>query len=523
MRSMKKRRFWDQAGFTLVEATVTAALVGALSLAVISQMQLVGTSKRESNESAIINGITDRLATELSRRETCSSGLNFGNKTISTGADLNILSIVDSENNVIVAPNMKFGRKDAGGNSAAAANVEVVEVRSITARQNAANLDEMILTVNFNKKKSLIAAFLPAGKIVLPINIIRTGGLINYCYNDITNSITSAIRLSCRGSNSSWFNAAANNTYGACEHNVQTNICPNGKFLKRIEWAGNQIQYSCVALEAACPVNRHITGFALDGSVTCSLPLPNCSAGQMMVMAAGGEYTCLNTDTGCTGLNAIKGFTSTGVVCSRFYAQQSCVGLVTSIAPDGTNTCSAYVQPVTCPTGHFVSSIDGSGVPVCSKYINFPASCPAGWAVDGVNSSGDITCKEMTRRLSCGGSMSPSGKTFKNCEADGGTVMNRDGGTNSFCRFNAASCPGGYSACSSWRHTTNTQCTDSNSACSYSVQTRYLSGSNVFTNPVNPGTVQCYYWARNSGPWVYSCSQLLGPTGTTPIIQVGCY
>ncbi|MBC7427779.1 MAG: prepilin-type N-terminal cleavage/methylation domain-containing protein [Bacteriovorax sp.] len=520
---MKKKRFFGQVGFTLVEVLVASALLGVLSLAVINQMQLVSTSKREANEDAIINGITDRLATELSRRATCNA--NFKNKTITTATPgLAIASLIDSESSVIIATSgvPSFKGKIISGVSVSAANVDSVQVDTIYARQNPADLNEMLLTVNFKKKRGIVASFVPAAKIELPLTIIQTGGVISECYNDITNSIASAIRLSCRG-NTAYYNPLLNTPFGACERTVQATSCPAGKFLKKIYYGSNQIKYDCFALQSACGANQFITGFNTDGSVSCGYPLPNCAAGQMMIMNSAGKYICLNTNTGCSGLYAVKSFNADGTVtCSQFYPLRTCAGLVTNIGPAGI-TCSANVIPITCPTGQFVSNMSSTGVPSCSPFITYPYNCPANQAAYGVDASGNLLCQTMTRKLSCGGGVSPGGLTFLNCQGDGGTVMNRDGGTNSFCQFNAASCPGGYTQCQNYRYTTDTQCTDSNSACSYSVQTRYLSGSNVFTTPVTPGTVSCYYWARNSGPWVYSCSQYAGPTGTTPVVQVGCY
>jgi prepilin-type N-terminal cleavage/methylation domain-containing protein len=538
----------NQAGFTLAEVVIACALIGILALALVNQLQLVGASKKEANESAIINGLTDKLATELSRRETCSLGANFGGRNIAGPAPG---TISDADGNPIVTVGATYGVKATTGpvinSSLSAASVGSVQVSSITTSANATNPNEMILKVQFTKMRGIAGLFKTAAKIELPITVIQTGGIIKYCYNDITNSITSAIRLSCRGNTSIFIADTSDPTYaayfatnptipaspvyapyGVCVHNVSTTACPSGQYMKKIEVAGvtNQLQYTCVGFQAACPAGQFITGYAANGKVTCNYPLPNCNPGEMMVMSAGGNYTCLKTNVafsgGCSGLYAIKRFNADGsVTCAQFYPPRTCAGLVTSISP-GSTTCTANVKAVTCPVGQYVSSVDASGQPVCSQFINYPRSCAGGYGVSGVNSSGNITCQLLDRKTSCGGAISAS-NTFLGCQGAGGTVMNRDGGTNSYCKFNTASCPGGWAQCLNWRYTTNTSCTDTNSACSYSVQTRYVSGSNVFSNPVTPATATCYYWARNSGPWVYSCSQLAGPTSVTPTIQSGCY
>jgi len=171
--------------------------------------------------------------------------------------------------------------------------------------------------------------------------------------------------------------------------------------------------------------------------------------------------------------------------------------------------------------GEFVSSFDNTGQPVCSKFYTAPQNCPSGYAATGLAAAGNLICQ---KRTTCGGSYSPAGRTYDQCTAGGGTVINA-GTSNAYCKFNASSCPGGWSQCSSYRQTSNTSCTDSNSACTTSVmQVHTISGS-VFNDPVNPQTVTCDYWTRNSGPWVISCTQHVGagPTSTTPITQVGCY
>lgn len=534
---MDFKKSFRQAGFTLMEVMVGAALISVLGLAIISQTNLISTSKREADQNAIINGLNDRLIVELSKRSTCTLPANFGGKTMPvSGTPTNITSVANSEGAVIVASNASYGAK-VSGNSLTASNVNSVTTGQIQLKASS-NSNEVILSVPFRRKKGFGAVtWGTTSTIEIPLTVEKNGATIASCYNDITNSITSAIRLSCMGNSSRFIlrpdtatypSYAAFSAYGVCEHKVQTTSCPTGQYIKRIEVdANNRIIYSCSSISNACPANQIITGFNADGSVICNYPFVNCAAGEMMVMGSAGKYVCLKITnpggTGCTGLYAIKRFNADGsVTCAQYYPPRTCSGLVRQISPNGTTTCDTYVKPVTCPTGQYVSSVDSTGQPICTKYYEYSQACPAGQGVYAIDSNGIIQCQALTRRLNCDGAPSPGGKTYNNCTADGGTLLKYSSSLN-ICRFDLSSCPAGYNLCNRWRYTSTISCTDTHSACSYSVQTRYAYGSNVFNNPVDPSSTNCYYWARNSGPWVYSCTGYIQPATTTPINQVGCY
>lgn len=522
-----------QAGFTLMEIMVGVALLGVLSVVVINQSNLANSNKREADQNAVITTLNDRVLVELSKRSTCTANFN-GRATATTS---NVASVSNSEGVAIVTSNSPYGKK-AAGNSLSASDVNTIQVGQITigpsvrwttAGAQETNPNEVILTIPFKRKKGIGSITWGSTSTVnIPLTVEQSSGLITSCYNDITNSITSAIRLACVG-NSSKFTlhpAGTYNAYGICEHKINGS-CPSGQYIKRIETASGEINYTCASMTGTCPANQVITGFnASDGSAICGYPFRQCGNGQMMIKSAGGQYICLQTDTGCTGLYAVKSFNANGTVsCAQYYPPRTCTGLVRYISPDGTTTCDPFVKSVTCPAGYFVSSVDASQQPVCTKFYPFPQSCPGGYGVSGMDASGNIICQPLDRKLSCNGSYSASNK-FSTCWANGGTVMNRNGGTNSFCQFSNAAgvnCPAGFTQCPTYATTVNQSCTDTNSACSYSVSTRWAYGSNVFTTPVNPTSTQCYYWARNSGPWVKSCTQYIGPVATTPRTQIGCY
>jgi prepilin-type N-terminal cleavage/methylation domain-containing protein len=521
----------SQGGFTLLEIMVGIALLGVLSLVIIDQSNQASQNKRESDQNAIITTLNDRILVELSKRSTCTA--NFATKN--TSPTSNITDIKDSEGNVIVASNTPYGAK-VGGNSLSSANANAVQVGQITIGpsvrynilgiQQETNPNEIVVSIPFTRKKGVnILFWSKPTTLTMPITVEQTGGAITSCYNDITNSITSAIRMSCTG-NSSKFTlhpAGIYNEYGICEHNVLGTSCPAGQYLKKLQTAGGEISFTCASISIACPTNQVLTGFAANGSAVCAYPFKQCANGQMMIRSASGPYICLQTDSGCSGLYAVKSFNADGSVsCAMYYPPRTCTGLVRSISPDGTTTCDPYIKSVTCPSGYYVSSVDGSQQPVCTQFYPFPQSCGAGYGVYGMNSSGTILCQPLDRKLSCNGSYSASNK-FSTCTAFGGTIMNRNGGTNSFCKFASSSCPGGFSQCPTYATTVDTYCTDTNSACAYSVSSRWAYGSNVFTTPVTPASTQCYYWARNAGPWNRSCTPYNDSVATTPRTEIGCY
>jgi hypothetical protein len=216
---------------------------------------------------------------------------------------------------------------------------------------------------------------------------------------------------------------------------------------------------------------------------------------------------------------AIQKFTGTGVICAPFYPAQTCAGFVQSVGP-GTKTCAATVKAVICPAGQYVSSFDGAGNPTCSTYLKPNQSCAAGYGAYAVDSSGTLLCQRLTRKLTCGGS-----HTYYDCTSAGGYVVNYGSATNSNCHFNGGTCPGGWSQCPTYAATNSASCQDSDSNCSYSAKTTKTANASAFNSPVSPYTVQCGYWARNSGPWVRSCTYYAtsGPTATNSRTEIGCY
>lgn len=517
----KFRYHKNNQGFSLAEIMVAVALIGVLVVAVLNQSKLAIDAKRSFNQQVVINRLTDTIGVELSRQETCSLVANFKGKNV-TRTFANGESIYKSDGTTpIITVGQKYGKKDGAGNQNAASEVEAIQVSSISTSPSASDTNQMILEVKFSKQTTAFNVFGRPTVINIPITIIRnstTPTLIEYCYNDITNSIASAIRLSCQG-NTSFYDASINPPYGACVHQVDSTACPANQFIRRIEYDANTgqntIKKYCAGLNVTCGAGQVLTGFNADGTVTCAYPFPNCGPGQLMIKSASGPYICLNTNVGCTGLNAIKSFNSDGTVtCQRFYPPQTCGGLVRAISPAGI-TCDSTYKSVTCPAGQWVTGFDATGQGYCGKFYNYPQNCPGGYGATGMDANGNLTCQPLRRTLMCNGTRST--RTYTDCTNAGGTVYNY-GTTNAYCHFNADTC-GAFVACLDYRRRGAVSCTDTHSLCPTAVRSYSLPAQGFWT-PVYKDSVRCRHW-KSSGK--VGCTYTDKPADFTPIYEVGCY
>jgi prepilin-type N-terminal cleavage/methylation domain-containing protein len=524
------------AGFSLMEIMVTVALLGALALAVINQVKLANDTKKSSSESTIIRGLTDRLAVELNKQEVCTK--NFKNVDTTATKTFNANeTILGADGTVLITNGETYGKKQ-NGVSKSASDASTVKVQGIVLTPNPDDLEQMILKITFTKKTGALSVFSLPQKVNLPITVIKNGNLIDYCYNDITSSIQSAIRLSCSGNSDIYVNdpadPATNPPYGACFHNVDDSGCGTNKFIQSLTFDGSagkdsKLKFGCSGLKTQCPAGQVIKGFNVDGSPNCDFPLPNCAAGQIMIKSSGGPYICLPTNSGCSGLTAIKSFNADGTVtCAQFYPQKSCAGLVTSISPSSI-ACSSNVKPTTCANGEFVAAFDSAGTAICKRFVQYPDSCGVEAdgtlrGITGLGPDGKITCQKLLRKTSCNGVLSAT-NTYDTCKAAGGVILN-PGTSNAFCYFSTTStCPSGWSQCKNYAARNSASCTDENSACTHSTMFTKTAPAMIFGDPVVSETVTCDKWNRDPGPWVMTCTHVIGggPSATTAMTEIGCF
>ncbi len=557
----------NQLGFTIIEALISASVIGVIAVAVSSQFNFVSKARVASSGSSVVNNLRDKLIIALSNEETCTA--NLFNVSV-TNADI-ATPIRDSMGNTIVVKNGFYGNSSSAGSSDLKA--DTVNVQSIATSINPLNAREVLLTVNFAKKSGLTSLFSARETFSMPLNVdtpggvIGAGSLITKCFSDATFSVATAIRLSCQG-NSSYYDPNANPPYGECLHKVQPTIlptaCPNGFFMRKVGInlsgaAANTVnskafEYECAPLKSLCPVGQVLkstVGTGVNaGKVVCDWPVPRCAPGQLLVKSAGpnGSFICLQSDIACPGLQAVKRFNADGsVTCAPFYPPSTCSGLfITSITP-GSVTCAATVSAINCPFGQFVKSFDANGVPSCASWLNFPQDCAPGWAATGLTAAGNLTCQVMDRNLTCGGNPSVT-KTYRDCTAAGGTVNNRanPGEPNAYCIFNGSACPGGWNSCSNLIETANNTCNDTNVNCPQSTTpaamapyprvfnsrgTQIALGTYALTSN-SPLTAQCIEYVANQmapspcysgSPWDCTCTANPKAPIQANITKVACY
>jgi prepilin-type N-terminal cleavage/methylation domain-containing protein len=518
-------------GFSLIEAMITVAIIALIAMVAINQNNFVSKARTVSNSKTVINNLRDKIVIALANETTCT--LNFKAKPLTLTT---INSILDASSIPIVTQLTNYGVSADAAVLNDGSKVDTVRIDTITTELNPLNTNELNLTIVFLRKNGIAGIFSSKETFTLPLTLVKdtTGTAVDYCFSDSTMAAATAIRLSCQG-NSSYYNPDLNRPYGQCEHKVQTAACPPGQFMKKVginlsgianNLTGNKtFEYKCMALESTCPPKEVLMGINTNGTVSCGKPFESCSLGQMMVKGASGRFVCVNTNVGCSGLYAIKEFKSDGTVtCAPFFPPQTCSGLfVTSYSPTAGMVCGANVRAKTCAPGSFISSFSSDGTPACTPWVKAPSYCPPGQGATRIDSSGNLICQKLDRRLTCGGSV--SGRTFKQCEAAGGAVVDKYiyGSANSYCQFISNSCPGGWAQCQNYKMTFTSSCSDSNSACAHSAQyTRYAYGTYSWNNsPAN--TTQCIKWLRNSGPWVMSCTASYQPPVSATTFGSGCY
>ena len=534
---MRNKILHSEKGFTLVEIMVAAALVGILAMAVISQLQLVGLSKKDSTEALIINRLTDQVAVELSHQETCSLVANFKNLPLTAGATAIPNGSIVAADGVtkILAINQTYGILNGLVSSSVTANMQTVKVTNITTKTNATDTNQIDLEITFNKKTGVAGTFLSGKKVVLPITIIKNAALtqVNFCYSDITNSIASAIRLSCQGNNS-YYDPTINLPYGGCKHNIDTANCPAGQYIQKVEIdptansgaLSGKMTFTCGTLPTCAVAGQVVQKVNLDGSLVCAYPLPNCTAGQLMYKTAAGPYACLSV-TACAGTNAVQKIDSaTGnVTCNQYFPPSTCPsGRATEYDPStGAQVCAPETfQAKTCPPGQYISSFDANGLAQCTVYINPNVPCGANRGAIGVDGSGNLICQALMKKW-CNGT--PSIHTDADCAGIGSLVNGP--GPNQVCKVAGSSCPGGWAQCPGWGESnTTSSCSDTSSACTLPLggQTTPTIG---FISGWSAPSVTCTYYYDIPGDGVpgpsSTCGSSAGNSASGPLTAVGCY
>ncbi|MGZ3787089.1 MAG: type II secretion system protein [Bacteriovorax sp.] len=518
-------------GFGLVEAMISVAVIGLITVAVISQQRMAAKSSFNVASDTEINNLTNKVIAEISDQGTCSRVLSgsAGNYVGNFGGAPFVNSytkLIGRGGNDLIVQGATYG-----------SSLGQVIVDSISTRlkpsTSGVDTNEIILTLAFRRKEGGGTVFSSNDvKREIALNIITLDGTtISSCYGNFDLVIKTAIQLSCQG-NSSFYDANQNIPYGACVHKNQTTTCPAGQFLKIVDTdpTTKEIQYTCVDVHNYCTgANQFIKSFNSDGTITCdSVLIETCAPGQVIVKNSAGVQVCTTID--CRGISPISAFAgfqaSGGQVCNQITSLKNCGtdNFATKVNTDGSITCAQQaVSGGSCPVGKRIQGITAAGTIDCQFFINLPMDCGPGNGVTGIDANGDRTCAQVNRPLACNAGWALH--TYKQCSAWGGTITNPYT-PNSMCTFNSASCPGGWFRCESWGTQTTNSCTDSGtSLCAQ--PTRYAVpswGSGVFQNTTQT-SVDCYTWTATTGPYfspIY-CAPHYWYTVYSNQTQVGCF
>lgn len=519
-RLLISRTKHGQAGFSLLEVMVSMAIIGVLVAAVISQLRSSYTDSLNSGADTEINNITNKIISEIGDRATCVA--NFKNNP-QVKSDYTFLKDISGTH--ILDINVPI----------TAGNGQVIISKIETRALSPASDNEMILVLSFQKKINE-SFFKSAIKREIPINTIMNLGVIDYCFANFDLLVKTAVRASCNG-NSAKLDETQNLPYGLCIHKNIDRTCPLGQFMSAVGTDGSQaVFFTCTDITTGCPAGQFVTGYNTAGAPTCSIALPSCTPGQLLVKTAVG-YSC--TEINCTDAPpyntmpyAFGGFSATGAAnCHQINTSQNCGidNFATTVDPIQGMVCNqpAIVSKV-CPAGQRIQGVDAAGNVSCVPFINLPFDCGASAAVSGVDAAGNVICRPLDRPVSCDGSRSVH--SYSQCTGAGGAIQNVGTSTSS-CKFSGANCPPGWTRCGNWGVQTTNSCTDTGTYfCSTVMVTRYATPTSFAFSDFTQTTNACRDWkgAVGSGDLSSPNYRQCVVNFTYPVIystqtEVGCY
>ncbi len=517
-KSIKKN---SSAGFGIAEALVSLGILGVVIVGLLSQQRLSVKSSVNVSSDTEINNVMKRVISEIGIQSVCSIAKgtpalpgNFKDRTFADAEMLDLPKLVRSNGESIIVKNAEYGSGQG-----------IVVVENISAKLNTKNNHEMLLTIKFKKKvdktdTNILKRFTATAiEKELPLTVIMKAApfatQIEACYGNYDLIVKSAIELACQGAGAN-YRADLNLPYGECHHQI-TDLtggptpgeCPAGMFLKTVAATETTpVTYTCESFQRSCPnPGDFITEFKADGTVSCGKAYVQCSPGQVLVKNGSGQLICTTIDctTPAVPVRAFSGFDGNGVpVCRDIPTDQSCgsTNFATQVNNDGSVVCNkAVVQAGGCGVGQFISGIGPAGNIICSNWINVNSGCPGGYAISGVDANGALQCKLIRRPLACDGTQNLH--SYNDCRAWGGTIEGIYGG-NSQCRFNGATCPGGWNRCYAFGHQTTNACADVTNTfyCNTGVTRYAAAGGAVGYGPYaadwayinsGQGATGCYY------------------------------
>lgn len=381
------KKFFKEAGFSLMEIMVAAGLLAVISVAVMQMNKTMSRGQATAEVKMEAIEIKRQVITLLSDKRACENtlvGKNLGSS----------VDVIKNSNDVDI---FKVGEK-YGDNA-----LELAEVRITDDGDLGGGMRQGKLYVKFNKlKKSAYGGSEKSFETLIKVKAAGATANIDECFDDTTGMISTANEASCLAIGGVWDSAA-----GTCtiSHFVKKSGDTMTGALTAPQLNTDNIAVNGPATATEVTTTDKVTSPKFCSGTNCKgineLALSNqsCPAGQVSHgIKADGKIDCKALQ--CPSSQYFAGLDSSGNPVCRPYPTNTCPTnqYVTEVKSDGTVTCAPLptTASATCPSGQVLQSVSG-GIPTCvpnggSGDIK-GKSCPTGEALVGFSSSGSLLCE----------------------------------------------------------------------------------------------------------------------------------
>ena len=390
-----KKFFKNNLGFTLLEVTITAGLVGMVGLIAYTSLEKSQTIVNSSLTTSEATFLKNQVIVTMGNPESCVA--NFKNQLVTrTG----IPQLIRKQRDPGPPPVMYDMKIVEIGKSYGEGGRRTIKVTNIETLPTANNPNGMSIRVSYEllaTQKQISSKKTDNFVVDIFIGKDPAGTSVLSCFADIAGMIRNAIANSCMG-NGVVYNGAAG-TYGQCVHKflkitdtggtTLTTGCPANQFLSQVTTtagttagattnAGN-ITFVCKTYSTAapsCPANNFMKGIDVDGK-------PICTTLDALIDSLPDGWVISTT---ATGYQAINLNCPVDQVLRR-------------VTSSGTPVCVPKVISANCPVGQYITNIDNNGNPTCTTFPKLAAGCPAGQYLRQVNADGSVPvggCAPMT-------------------------------------------------------------------------------------------------------------------------------
>ena len=386
----------NKRGFSLVEIMVAAAMLGAVSLGVMSLQknmkkgEVISETKMEELELRRL--ITTLLTDQLACKNTFL-GSNIGSP---------ITQIKNSAGSVVYQTDNTYGNNTVKITSMSTQDLGIV---------NSDNTRVVNLNITLQKMKQMAGGTSKTTSIQLNVAAPSANGAITSCNVDANQIISAANIASCASLNGTWNSTSSTCTLdyfvkksgdtmtGTLETTKVTSpqFCTgtNCKAIEDLALANqnctnkNEVQIGVNSngtpkcLQLSCGANQYFSGIdSSSGNIICkTIPSKDCGAGAYVSLVnADGSIECASTpvawDADCGAGKVLQKVTSNGTkVCVNKGGNKTCStgDFVSAVAADGTVTCTTPATAslnISCPSGQVLTGIN-AGAAVCMANNSF--------------------------------------------------------------------------------------------------------------------------------------------------------